>query len=270
MYETERVTPTAAQSAVLEYLCEGSTLTPHEIEITHRRKTTYTLIHTLQDDGFPRLREIRRWIKTISNDAFTTNAAVIQKECLSQTILKLLERAEEFSDLPEEKREAFCKSITRTAAFKVLRKAREMQPPADPNSKEGFSEIGVLSAVDGESEGSQNGAESSDFVLIPSTRLGWKACNKSEDDLIAAIDASRTPKEPEPETEYEHAVRVLGRADADWYWGYKYDMETTHQRGTITRHLLKDTKPVSIEEARIPKTPAESHRFYRLKQRLGK
>jgi len=256
---------------VLDYLQAGSTLTPHEVETTHRRKTTYTLIHTLQDEGYPRLQQIRRWIKTISNDAFTSNAAVVQKECLSQTILKLLEQAEDFEQLPEEKREAFCRSITRTASFKVLRKAREMQPSADPNSTAGFSkELEQATDLEDAMQAAYPGSDSSsDFVLVPSTRLGWKKCNEEEDDLIARIDASRTPKEPEPETEYEHAVRVLGQADADWYWGYKYDMETTHQRGTVTRHLLRDKKTVRVEEARIPKTPAEKMRALRLRKKLG-
>jgi hypothetical protein len=49
------------------------------------------------------------------------------------------------------------------------------------------------------------------------------------------------------------AVNTLGQEDADWYWDYKYELETTHQRS----------------EERIPKTGAEMKRFHHLKRRLG-
>ena len=192
------------------------------------------------------LPEITTRCKSICNHLYLSNAKVKVQDSVQCTALLLLQHAEKFQK--SKYNDQFLWDECHAGVNKACRRPVEMQPPVCKDSDiDDAPEIGTIMY-----EG--NPAD-------------------VENDLIAKIDveraAARNPV-PEKPTEYEMAVATLGQADADFYWNYRYDMETTHQRGTITRHLLSpEGQPVTIEEYRIPKTTPEKQRFYRLKRRLG-
>jgi len=181
-----------------------------------------------------KLPEIQSRCKSIANHLYLSNATMKVRESVQCTCLLLLQNAEKFTKLKGKKRDQFLWDKCHAGVNKACRRPVELQPlqpKEDPDDES--PEIGTLRYI-----GRYTGNPA-----------------QVENDLIARIDVERaTAKNPEPEpTEYEMAVNTLGQEDADWYWDYKYELETTHQRS----------------EERIPKTGAEMKRFHHLKRRLG-
>jgi hypothetical protein len=170
-------------------------------------------------------------------------------DCVQATWLKLLTTHKaEFDALSENERPPYAQKLATATGSELIRPARKENPLPELTDE----------CEAGSGDDHPHVPAYDDVSLAKKGHCpDWIRIHEFEAEVIAAIDAKKTPTQTDvtletSETLYERATRLLGE-DAEWFWSYHFNLVMYTQRS----------------EHRIARTQAERARFSRLKRKIG-